>query len=246
MQFLRPLQLAYRLLFPRCCCICGERLQEGEPCICSGCFLNLPLTNLKGARGNVLERIFWKRLPIVRATAYMRYLHKNPLRRPILAFKYYDRPELAVFFGSVMAHDVVDDFFEGIDAIIPIPLSKERQHWRGYNQSEKLAEGIAKVAGLPIWNNCIMRKANAQSQTRLSDIERQMNVMEVFDILTPEQLREKHLLLVDDVFTTGATLYACAKQLSEIDGVRISFMTLALARRIRLLHLLKRRQSLIE
>lgn len=246
MQILRLLQLAYRLLFPPCCCVCGERLQEGEPCVCTPCFMALPVTDMRGERGNVLERLFWGRLPIVRATAYMRYQRKSPLRRPIFAFKYFDRPEVAVFFGSVMAHDVEDDFFEGIDAIIPIPLSKTRLRQRGYNQSEKLAEGIAKVAGLPIWNNCIMRKANAQSQTRLSDIERQMNVMEVFDILTPEQLRGKHLLLVDDVFTTGATLYACAKQLSEIDGVRISFMTLALARRIRLLHLLKRRQSLIE
>lgn len=244
MQILRPLQLAYRLLFPSCCCVCGERLQEGEPCVCTPCFMALPVTDMQGERGNVLERLFWGRLPIVRATAYMRYQRKSPLRRPIFAFKYFDRPEVAVFFGSVMAYDVEDDFFEGIDAIIPIPLSKTRLRQRGYNQSEKLAEGIAQVANIPVWSDCVSRLTNTKSQTTMTYFTRTLNVAEAFEVTHPERLRGKHLLLVDDVFTTGSTLYACAKQLARIEGVRISFMTLAVAHRFRLHHALKRQQAL--
>ncbi len=221
-----------RLLFPRYCSVCGARLEPTEEVICATCFLRLPRTHLDGARGNGVERLFWGRLPIVRADAYLYYRVDDDSSSLFHDLKYHNRPRVGRFFGRVMAeHLRSGDFFDGVDAIVPVPLHRHKQQRRGYNQSVAIARGIADVTGLPIDVSAVERCIDTPTQTRLTADERRRNVSGVFRVPHPERVARHHFLLVDDVLTTGATLCACGEALAAVEGVRLSVLTLGLAGR---------------
>ncbi len=229
-SLLAPLGSLLRLVLPQRCCLCGRRLSETESTMCPSCFASLPLTRLRGRSGNVVERLFWGRLPIERANAFMYYYADAASALPIAALKYRQRPDVGVWFGRVMAADLLDsDFFRGIDAIVPVPLARDRQRQRGYNQSERLAEGVSRLTHLPVWTDLVERHVSNPTQTRLGPAERRRNVENIFRLLQPAKAAHRHLLLVDDVLTTGATLHSCAVELAKAPGVRISILALALA-----------------
>lgn len=219
-----------RLLFPERCLLCRQRLAAGEHHVCAACFHRLPFTRFRAQPGNIVERIFWTHIPIVRASAYLRYIPGAESREIFFHLKYYDRPQIGYYFGRIMAADLCPTgFFEDIDLIVPLPLSAKRERRRGYNQSGELARGVSDYTGIPVERQLIARVVDNPSQTRKSPDERRENVRGIFRLLDADRLAGCHVLLIDDVITTGATVLSCARELARIEGVRISILALGLA-----------------
>lgn len=224
---------ASRLLFPNVCVVCGNRLVGSESVLCTSCFVSLPFTKLQGKPGNVVERMFWGKIPIERATAWLCYHGGAESTRVITEFKYKNRPQYGALLGELMAYDLMDtDFFETIDLIIPVPLSKKKERSRGFNQSRELSKGISQVCGIPVVDGVIERVVSNPTQTRLSTEERKRNVEGIFRLMNPAMIANKHVLLVDDVLTSGSTLTSCAQELCKAENVRISVMSLFVANKI--------------
>lgn len=218
------------LFFPRCCVVCGEPLVEGEEAICTRCNIDMPRTNYHKVKDNLVERMFWGRIPLERATSYFFYRKGSDFRKILHQFKYGGRKDLGAIMGRFMAAELSRvDFFNGVDVIIPVPLHPGRQRARGYNQSEWIARGVAQVTGIPIDATSVVREKQTDTQTRKSAYERWENVEGIFSLRHPEYFTGKHILIIDDVLTTGATTIACADVFGEVEGVQISVLTLAVA-----------------
>lgn len=218
------------LLFPRCCVVCGSPLAKGEECICAMCNMNLPRTDYHLQKDNPVEQLFWGKVPLERATSFFFYRKGSDFRQILHQLKYGGQKEIGAIMGRYMASELLaSGFFEGVDVIIPVPLHKRKQRIRGYNQSEWIARGVAAVTGMPINDESVVRRKNTDTQTRKSAFERWENVEGIFELHHAESLVGKHILLVDDVLTTGATTVACISSLMEIEGIRISVLTLAMA-----------------
>lgn len=218
------------LLFPRCCVVCGSPLAKGEECICAMCNMNLPRTDYHLQKDNPVEQLFWGKVPLERATSFFFYRKGSDFRQILHQLKYGGRKEIGAIMGRYMASELLaSGFFEGVDVIIPVPLHKRKQRIRGYNQSEWIARGVAAVTGIPINDESVIRRKNTDTQTRKCAFERWENVDGIFELNHSESLVGKHILLIDDVLTTGATTVACISSLMEIEGMRISVLTLAMA-----------------
>ncbi len=213
---------------PRACRMCGGRLSFSEEYVCMGCLASLPLTRYHlDPYENRLARIFWGRIPIERAASLFFYQPNTKSGSIIHDIKYNNQPRMAYFLGRVMAKAIISSgFFDGIDIIIPIPLSKKRQRQRGYNQSERIALGVSAITDIEVRTDIVKRIKDNVSQTSLSTIERRENVSGIFALEKQEDLKGKHILLIDDVMTTGATLTACAEMILEAGDVRFSILTL--------------------
>ena len=220
------------LISPRLCVVCGERLSVTEDVLCGKCNLHLPRTGFQiNPQENVMARMFWGRIPIERATALFYYEAHAGTANILYKLKYKNHPEIGETMGRMMARELLkSDFFDGIEGLVPVPLAKKRERQRGYNQSMEISKGISEVTGLPIYNKVVKRNKFEGSQTSKDRWERNENVENVFDLLDTETIRGKHLLVIDDVVTTGATVTACAKQLLKADDIRISVLALAFAK----------------
>lgn len=216
------------LIAPRLCVCCGHRLAVSEQVICANCTLHLPRTNFQeDALENPMARRFWGRLPIERATAYFYYAPGSATSRAIRMLKYENRPDIGETLGRMAAMEAKGSgFFEGIDLIIPMPLTKRRRWQRGYNQSLEIARGISEVTGIPICDTAVRRIGFKKSQTQLHYVERQENVEGSFELHDAAAVRGRHLLLVDDIVTSGATMTACGNALEKAGDVRFSAMSL--------------------
>lgn len=218
------------LFFPRCCVVCGRPLAKGEECICTMCNINLPRTNYHLWKENPVEQLFWGKIPLERATSFFFYRKGSDFRQILHQLKYGGQKEIGTVMGRYMAAELLPSgFFQGIDVIVPIPLHKKKQRLRGYNQSEWIARGIAAVTKIPVDTESVMRCKNTETQTRKSAFERWENVDGIFDLPHSECFIGKHVLIIDDVLTTGATTVACASRLQEVEGIRVSVLTLAMA-----------------
>ncbi len=232
---MKPISFWRRLLdliAPRLCVVCGHRLTVTEEAICSTCNFHLPRTDFhRNAYENEMAKLFWAQIPIERATAFFYYEPHAPTANLIYELKYKNHPEIGSIIGRMLAKEIQPSgFFDGIDGIIPVPLAKKRQRQRGYNQSEEIAQGISEITGLPIYGKSVRRNSFKGSQTSRGRWDRQENVEHVFELTDAEAVSDKHLLLVDDVVTTGATCIACAKALCQSGNVRISILSLGFAK----------------
>jgi len=215
------------LISPRQCVVCGERLTPTERSICSVCLRHLPRTTYQFTPDdNPMAQLFWHLTPIERAAALIYYEPHSEMARIVYQLKYGQRPDIGEDMGRLMAVEMeFARYFEGIDALLPVPLARKRLRQRGYNQSERLAEGIRQKTGLPVITRAVGRKHFLQSQTQLSRHERQENVQDIFELRDEQSLKGRHLLLIDDICTTGATLIALVDAIKHVEGIRLSVLT---------------------
>jgi len=220
------------LISPRLCVVCGHRLTASEETICSKCNLHLPRTDFHlNAYQNEMAKLFWGQIPIERATAFFYYESHSETANVIYELKYKNHPEIGEIIGRMIAKEIEGaGFFDGIDGIIPIPLARKRQRQRGYNQSMEIARGVSAITSLPILEKCVGRTVFEGSQTHKGRWERHENVETVFQLIQPEAVRGRHLLLIDDVVTTGATIIACVKELLQAGDVKVSVLSLGFAK----------------
>lgn len=214
--------------FPRFCICCQERLSINEQFLCGKCQLALPRVFTPSFENNEMTRTFWGLIPIERCSSLFYYTKNSIYTHILMKLKYGNQPKVGLVMGRMLAESVKGkDFFKDIDMIVPIPLFKEREKQRGYNQSEWIAKGISEVTGIKICNNCVKRTKPTPSQTSLILHERIESVRNAFELTGSHDLTDKHILLVDDVLTTGATLLSCAETIAKIPGIKISIATLA-------------------
>jgi len=178
-----------------------------------------------------MARIFWARIPVERCAAWFFYQGGAEVTHILYQLKYRHHPEIGEMIGRMMAQEWErQGFFEGIDLLIPIPLARKRERQRGYNQSMEIAKGISKATGIPIGKKVICRKKFVESQTHMGRWERADNVEDVFELISPKSVHNKHILLIDDVVTTGATITACGKELAKAGGVHISILAIGFSK----------------
>ncbi len=215
------------LLFPRFCPICGNRLSGEEETICMACNLHLPRTDTwENPYENEMAKMFWHQIPIEKACALFYYKGHAFTSNILYQLKYAHRPEIAFDMGRLLAQEGMRvGFFEDIDGIVPIPLAPNRLKQRGYNQSEEIAQGIAELTHLPVYTDIVRRNSFTESQTHKNRWQRLDNVSQVFEWIpscpkaentsspssSQRPLQDKHLLVVDDVCTTGATIVSCCQ-----------------------------------
>lgn len=216
------------LIAPRLCIMCGKRLEVEEEYICQACSDELPRTNFHhNAEENMMAQMFWGLMPIERATAWFYFAPNTKTSNIIYDLKYHNQPDIGISMGEAMTQEIADSgFFDGIDVIVPIPLAPQRKKQRGYNQSTMIARGISGKTGIPVVEDAVTRLHFEQSQTQLDRWERLKNVEQQFKAGNTKQLDGKHVLLVDDVTTTGATIIACATALRQAQEIRFSVLTL--------------------
>jgi ComF family protein len=218
------------LLFPKLCCACGESLMGSEKLICTDCLYNLPYTHFHQQPDNIVARQFWGRLPISNAYAMLYFTKGGKVQQLMHHFKYQNMPHIGHMLGQMTGHQLIlNDGFKQIDAIIPVPLHKSKLRKRGYNQSECFANGVAEILKAPVITDNLLRKSKTETQTHKSRFERAENMQNVFTLTDARALANQHLLLVDDVVTTGSTLEACGIALQDIPGVKLSIATIAYA-----------------
>ncbi len=218
---------------PRSCVICGRRLSPTERSLCSVCVLHLYRTTFQFTpEDNEMAQLFWGLLPVERTAALIYYEPRSETAALIYKLKYGHRPDIGEDLGRILAEEMKPaGFLDGIDILLPIPLSKKRYWQRGYNQSEMLARGMSEVTGLPVITKAVRRTNFRQSQTSLTRKERQENVEGTFVLRHPELLENKHVLLIDDICTTGATLLACSEAIRSVKGIHISILTLGFTKK---------------
>jgi ComF family protein len=223
-----PFRSLTNLLFPKLCTGCGNDLFGGEEVLCLPCIDRLPLTNFHLHSNNPVERIFWGRLPLVSACSYLYFTKDSLIQHLLHAFKYRGVKEIGLFFGRCMGRSFLQsNRFNHIDALIPLPLHPKKERKRGYNQATVLCEGIAEILKVPVLNNTILRPHATQTQTHKNRMHRWENIEGKFSLSDPASVSNKHILLIDDVVTTGATLESCGQELLTTDGLRLSIATLA-------------------
>jgi ComF family protein len=216
------------LFYPQICAGCGSDVITADAPLCIRCIASLPITNFHFHSGNQVEKIFWGRLPLTHATSLC-YFNSGSLIQTLLhQLKYKGNKELGYFLGRLMGETFQQsNHFSHLDALIPLPLFRSREKKRGYNQAAILCEGMAEVMRLPLLTDAVVRVAATTTQTKKNRMERWDNIEGRFALNNPEQLSGKHVLLIDDVITTGATLEACGAELLKVTGLQLSIATLA-------------------
>ena len=205
------------LLLPRTCPVCGKLLMAGEDVLCAFCAIGLPRHRIPSIEDNILLRMIWDKADVRRAMTFLAYNHHSPYHNLVIEFKFHHKSDLAFRLGQWAALEAKrQDFWEGVDALVPVPLTWWRRWRRGYNQAEMLARGMAEVTGLPVVN-LLRRTKNRKPQSKLKGEARLKNAEGIYKAIVPDEWRGKCLVVVDDVMTTGATLGSCVRALHDAD-----------------------------
>lgn len=218
------------LFYPELCITCGNRLITQEKYICLKCWTDLPENNYHFEPENKVAQLFWGRVQIENAASFFLFRKGSRYQKLIHFIKYEGLKELGFDTGARFGNKLNQSpFYQSVDMIVPVPLHKRKLRKRGYNQSEWIARGLSESMDKPISSGNLFRKIHTSTQTQKNRIERWQNVKDVFGVRQPGKFSGKHILLVDDVVTTGATLEACAAQLLTIENIKVSIATLAYA-----------------
>jgi ComF family protein len=218
------------LLFPRVCYACGNHLLRNENLICTGCYVTIPRTNYHLQADNPVAQLFWGRCLVEKAAAFSFYARGSRIRNLIHKLKYGGVKEIGYELGRIYAVSLKSSgFTEGFDVIIPVPLHPSKKRIRGFNQSEYISAGIADVTGLPVITDSLVRIVLSATQTNRSRYDRWTNVEGIFRVEIPDSIRGKHILLVDDVITTGSTIESCVNELLKVENVKVSVIAIGCA-----------------
>lgn len=228
----RALGAALDLVYPRVCEVCGRRLTPEESLMCLGCELDLPLTDYHLSDFNPIHQRLATTPPVERAASMFFYVRDDRYVRLIHNAKYNGRPEIIRELASRFTRMLLDTsgFFDGIDCVQPVPMHWWKELRRGYNQTDWLARGIAETAGIDIADVLTVVRSHS-SQTLKNRFERWLNAKRSYGVTDTSSVAGRHVLLVDDVITTGSTLKACAEALMAAEPtVRISILSIAVTR----------------
>jgi len=218
------------LFYPRICAGCTTPLVKGEEVLCLNCLADLPRTNYHLVKDNPVYQLFIGRANLSLATSFCRFDKGGRLQRLLHELKYKGNCAVGVKMGTLFGYELIQNsLFQTIDAIVPVPLHPKKEKKRGFNQSVEICKGLSQSMNRPIITGNLVRDVHSSSQTLKGRFERWENVSGIFRVRNGAILTGKHLLLVDDVVTTGATLEACCEPLLEIPGVKVSIATLACA-----------------
>lgn len=225
MRFLNDI---INLFFPEICLNCEQQLGSNETIICTSCRHDMPLTNFTGEINNKVEQVFYGRISIKEATSLMYYYKKNKVQKIIHSLKYKGHQEIGAFFGEWLVKEMLQsDRFNNIDMIVPVPLHPKKLKKRGYNQVSIFGKTLATYLNANYCEDILIRKSATSTQTKKHRLERWKNVEELFFLTDNSYFEGKNILLIDDVITTGATLEACANELSKTSNINISIATMA-------------------
>ena len=220
-----------RIVFPDVCEVCGSSLVRGEEVICLKCDMNMPRTRVHNDSFNIIHERLAGKTPIERASGYFYYYRESDYAAIIHNAKYNGRPIIARKLAMRFARELMaDNFFDGIEVVLYVPMFFLKKIKRGYNQSEYIAQGISQATNIPIGHNLISKRSHS-SQTKKNSYSRWLNAQGVYDVINSEELENKHVLIVDDVVTTGATLLACCDVVhNAVPSATISVLSLAVTR----------------
>ncbi len=222
-----------RFIYPHTCIGCGGELYNPKHFQCLECMASLPVTGFEKTQDNYTMNLFTGRLPLIKGGSWLFFEKDSLTQKLIHEVKYRGNKSLGEYLGYIMGLKMSEaGWFDDVNVLIPLPLNKKKLVMRGYNQSEILCRGLSLATGVPVEHVAVMRTIFTETQTKKSRIQRWRNVAEVFDVLEGAHLEGKHVLLVDDVVTTGATLDACGQVLLRLNNLKLSVLTLAVAHRI--------------
>lgn len=215
------------LFLPEVCVVCGQELLEGEMGACLSCLYNLPKTNNYKVKDNSAEILLAGRIPFERVACYCTYSNGGVLPPLIHNLKYYHKKEIGLLLGRMFGEDLAgSDFIKPVDMIVPVPLHPKKKKSRGYNQAEIIAQGISETTSLPMSTDNLVRVVHNPTQTKRTKTERWENVKCIFNVIDNQVFGQKHVLLVDDVITTGSTIEACGIALQKCNNLKISIATI--------------------
>lgn len=195
--------------------------------ICDDCREGLPLTRYWEHDDNSVEKLFWGKLPIERACSFVYFSKGGKVQELMHQLKYNSKPQVGELMGHFLGERLVDTAYAEVDLVVPVPLHRTKLKKRGYNQCDFIARGLAMRMEKPYSNHVLQRLWANETQTRKGVYERWINVQELFQVVGPQFVSGKHVLLVDDVVTTGSTLEACAGAIAQVPGTKVSIATLA-------------------
>jgi ComF family protein len=218
------------LLFPRLCYGCGNHLTRNENLICTECYVVIPRTGYHTIPENPVAQLFWGRCMLEKAAAFSYYNKGSRIRSLIHNLKYQGVREIGFELGTIYGKSLKSSgFTNDIDLIIPVPLHPLKKRKRGFNQSELICDGLSSISGIPVDVTSLIRSTRTETQTKRSRYERWTNVEGIFCLCDQAAIEGKHILLVDDVITTGSTIESCTNELLKAKGVRVSVIALAYA-----------------
>lgn len=216
------------LFYPTICLGCNKNEINPGEWTCFNCLINLPFTHFETTRNNPVEQLFWGRTPIYLASSCFFYVEKTTIQRLIHEVKYKEQLELGKWMGRVMGLKLNPVFKEHqIDLMVPMPLHPKKEKQRGYNQATLLCNGIRAATSCEYDEDVLIRNTHTKTQTKKTRIERWENVVEVFSIPNKNCIKDKHVAIIDDVITTGASTEACANTLLEAGAKAVSICSLA-------------------
>lgn len=223
-----PFNNIFNLFFPELCLICENSLIENNQILCVSCRFNLPTTNFSNWKNNEVEKSFYGRVDIEAATSLLYFNRKGNVQQLIHQLKYKNQQIVGAFLGNWLGEDIIlSKRFTQLDCIIAVPLHKNKIKKRGYNQVTKFGESLSNKLKIPLLENVLIKVSKTQSQTFKNRFERSKKLDDYFQLSDKKILKNKHILLIDDIITTGATLEACCIQLLKTDNVKISIATMA-------------------
>ena len=218
------------LLFPNLCNACGTSLFRGEHLICLHCLHHLPYTDYHLHFENRVAKQLWGRMEFEAAMAMLYFRKATSIQNLMHNLKYNQKTEIGVFLGRLLGDRLLaSTLYKGIDLIVPVPLHPKRFRVRGYNQSSFIANGVAEKIEATVNEHVLIRDIHTESQTKKNRYHRYENMKNIFKVSDEKAIYQKHVLLVDDVITTGATIEACANALNAAGAAKISIATLAFA-----------------
>lgn len=218
------------LFYPRVCNGCGTPLLKGESVICLKCHIKLPRTEFEFKSENPIEKLFWGRLPIQHATSFLYFRKTGLAQRLIHQLKYKGRAEIGYHLGYIFGQEIKQRTLEiKVDFITTVPLHPLKLKERGFNQSDEIAKGFSAATNVPFLQNLITRTTATETQTKKKRYNRWENIENKFSLNMDIDIENKHVLLIDDVITTGATMEACGKIILENKNSYLSILSVCYA-----------------